>query len=77
LGVKDIMAVPITKRGQEWYEGLTALYSAAYKQAWTEIMTIPLMEIGKNHVKELNGLKFDKSLLHKIEERKKAHGKEA
>lgn len=71
LKVLDAFSIDIPSRDQEWHEGVTGLFAASYKQTWTELQAIPLIELSRKHIKELKGKTFDKSLLSKMKKRDK------
>lgn len=71
LKVLDAFSIPIPSRDQEWHEGVTSLFAASYKQTWTELQAIPLIELSRKHIKELQGKTFDKAMLAKMKKRGK------
>lgn len=66
LKVMVAFQVPVSSRDQEWHEGVTSLFTAAYKQTWAELQAIPLFHLARKHIEELKGKSFDKSMLKKL-----------
>lgn len=52
ITIEEALVVPLEERDQEWYEGTTAIASAARKQAMVEVVLRPLIDAEDEHVRK-------------------------